>query len=279
MRVCSNSTGGLDYELFRLDGSRVGFRGPRPSLSGDYVACLGGMDTFGRFIERPFPTLLASQLNCPVINLGAVNAGLDLYLNDPEVLDTATRATLRVVQVLGAQNMSNRFYQVHPRRNDRFLCASDRLQALFPDVDFTEFHFNRHMLSSLATVSEDRYRVVVEELQIAWIARMKTLLTMLQGPTILLWFADHPVPGELYKDLGDQALYVTRTMLRAIRPRVEHIVEMTASAAALADGTKGMVFPATEIQAAQQTLGPRAHFEVSSALLPAMEAILPRDAA
>ncbi len=36
---------------------------------------------------------------------------------------------------MGAQNLSNRFYAVHPRRNDRFLRASTLMKTIFREVD------------------------------------------------------------------------------------------------------------------------------------------------
>jgi hypothetical protein len=60
----------------------------------------------------------------------------------------------------GAQNLSNRLYTVHPRRNDRFLRASGILRTIYRDVDFTEFHFTRHMLDHLRCLSEDRFDIV-----------------------------------------------------------------------------------------------------------------------
>ena len=77
---------------------------------------------------------------------------------------------MTVVQVMGAQNLTNRFYTVHPRRNDRFLRAAPDLQALYPEVDFTEFHFTRHLLRTLRWSSADRFEVVAEELRAVWVA-------------------------------------------------------------------------------------------------------------
>jgi hypothetical protein len=53
-------------------------------------------------------------------NLGLVNAGIDVFINEPMIQDFCAGAVVTVIQVLGAANMSNRFYAVHPRRNDRF---------------------------------------------------------------------------------------------------------------------------------------------------------------
>jgi predicted Zn-dependent protease len=67
-----------------------------------------------------------------------MNAGLDAFLHAPQVLALAGAARVTVVQAMGAQALSNRYYRVHPRRNDRFLGPSPALSALFREVDFTE---------------------------------------------------------------------------------------------------------------------------------------------
>jgi hypothetical protein len=69
-------------------------------------------------------------------------------LNDPAIAE-ARAATAIVLQIQGAQTLSNRLYTVHPRRNDRFVRASGILRTIYRDVDFTEFHFTRHMLDHL----------------------------------------------------------------------------------------------------------------------------------
>ena len=271
--------GGLDYYPCHYGESRTAFRGPKRRLKSDYVAFLGGTETYGRFVPAPFPALLEQGLGLECANFGAVNAGLDLYLNDPVVLDLATRARLRVMQITGAQNMSNRYYQVHPRRNDRFLRASERLTQLFPEVDFTEFHFTRHMLGHLAEVSRPLYDQVVSELRSAWVARMKHVLTVLRGPTVLLWFADQPPPEDDDTMLDNDPLFVTRAMLDALRPRVAGLVEYCPSDVIARDGTQGMVFDEYDLCAAERAPGPRAHAEAAEALMPAIGPLLRRDAA
>ncbi|MBT54926.1 MAG: hypothetical protein CMF72_16205 [Mameliella sp.] len=242
------------------------FRGPRRRLDGSYVAFLGGTETYGRFVEQPFPELLETRIKLACANFGVVNAGVDIYLNDPSVMDLISGAEAKVVQIMGAQNLSNRFYSVHPRRNDRFLRASDRLMTLYPEIDFTEFHFVRHMLGRLAEASSDRYAEVLTELRTAWTARMKHLLTQLRGDIVLLWFADHPVPVETPATLEGDPLFVNRDMIETLRPRVSHVIEVVASDAARIEGTRGMVFSDFEACAAEELMGPLAHQEVSQAL-------------
>lgn len=242
-------------------------------MHGRYVAFIGSTETYGRFIEKPFPELLEKRLGVECVNFGVVNVGLDLYMNEPPILNIAQNAAVKVVQVIGAQNMSNRYYSVHPRRNDRFLRAGDRLEMLYPEVDFTDFHFNRHLLSTLRDISEDRFMLVVEELKQAWVARMKQLLTQLRGRVVLLWFAAEDPPQKGTASISDPA-FVDRDMLDAIRPRVAHLLKVRRSEDARMEGTQGMIFSDYDICAAEETLGLRAHEEVANALEPVLQKVL-----
>lgn len=287
MTFDTTGQGGLDYFPCRYGRSRLLFRGPRQRLDGDYALFLGGTYTYGRFVERPFPTLVEAGTGIRCLNFGWQNAGVDAFVNDITVMEIAAKARVTVVQVMGAQNMSNRFYSVHPRRNDRFLNASGVMKQLFRDVDFTEFSFNRHMLSVVRTLSADRYVMIREELKAAWLARMQHLLQAIGGRIILLWFADHAPDAddaahgvgkrgkarqgdERGDELGGDPLFVDRAMIEALRPRVTEVVEVVASRAALEQGTQGMVFSPLEAPAAAGMLGPMAHQEAAAALQPAL---------
>lgn len=278
MSVHGGGVGALEYYPCRYGNSRVLFRGPRKPLDTDYVAFLGSTETYGRFIETPFPQLIEAQLKMPCVNFGVVNAGVDLYLNDPSVMDMVVQASAKVVQVMGAQNMSNRYYSVHPRRNDRFLRASERLEELYPEVDFTEFHFVRHMLGRLMEVSAERFAIVTEELRQAWTARMKSMLTQIRGRVVLLWFAHHAVPEEELLDLEHDPLFVTRDMVETLRPRVDAVVEVVASDSARLEGTLGMVFSDFESCAAAELQGPTAHGEAADALAAVLRPLIWREA-
>ncbi|CUH78965.1 DUF6473 family protein [Tropicibacter naphthalenivorans] len=266
MSVHGGGHGALEYYPCRYGGSRILFRGPRRQLDQKYIAFLGSTETYGRFIERPYPGLVEKRLSMACVNFGVVNAGVDLYLNDPSVLSLVVGAEAKVVQLMGAQNMSNRYYSVHPRRNDRFLKASERLENLYPEVDFTEFHFVRHMLGQLHDISAERFSEVVTELRQAWVARMKNILTQIRGKVVLLWFADHPVPIEGSIPTASDPLFVTRDMVETLRPRVTATVEVVPSEAALSAGTSGMVYSDFEACAAAEVMGPLAHLEVARAL-------------
>jgi hypothetical protein len=235
-----------------------------------FLAFIGGTETYGKFIRAPFPALIESDVGINCVNFGVLNAGVDVFLHEPAILHGANASLLTVLQVVGAQNTSNRFYSVHPRRNDRFVKASPKLAAIYPEVDFSEFHFTRHLLVELSRICEDRFTILRKELEIAWLARMRLLLRRIRGRVVLAWFADH-APEEdpnLSPSLSESSepLFVTRDMLDSLRANVAGFVEITASEGALTKGTDGMVFDEMEETKAAQMMGPAAHGEAAKRL-------------
>jgi hypothetical protein len=236
---------------------------------------IGGTETYGKFIAEPFPDLAARALGQNTINLGCVNAGLDAITGDRSVLDLAARARVTVIQAIGALNQSNRFYTVHPRRNDRFLAALPPLQQLFPDLDFTEFAFTRHLLSALRARSPERFGVVASALRSDWVKRMRSLLVRAGSPTVLLWLS-HRTPSQDAADLSDtDPLLVDGTMIDQVRAAADHYVEVVPTAAACGHGGLGMVCSPMEVPAAAALSGIEAHGMVRDALVPILGRYLP----
>lgn len=267
--------GALDYAPCRYGASRVVFRGPAKSLDVPYVAVLGGTETYGKFVSDPFPALVEAETGVQVVNLGAVNAGLDVYLNDPDILNIARRADAVVLQIVGAQNLTNRYYKVHRRRNDRFLGANPALRSLFPEVDFTEFSFTRHMLQTLSKISAERFAAVVEELRQTWLARMQQLVTEMGPNLVLLWFSPHRPPrAERPTDLSREPLLITAEMVQRLKADVRAVVEVVSSAAALAEAGKDLSYTPLEEPMTRGVPGLTAHREVAARLTPVLRQIL-----
>lgn len=267
------SPGGLDYLPCLYGHSKVLFRGPRRNLDVPYVACLGGTTTYGKYIATPFPDLVEADLGLTCANLGALNAGIDLVVADPHLQAISANACVTVLQVTSPRNMSNRYYRVHPRRNDRFVEASALLRAIYREVDFAEFNFTNHMLQRLHHISPERFQTVVDELQAAWSARMALLLDQISGNTVLLWVAAHK-PPETALDIDAEPAFVTRRMIDELRSLVTEYVEVTASIEARAAGTEGMVFAPMEKAAAATMMGPLLHREVADALVPVLNDLI-----
>ncbi len=266
--------GGLDYFPCRYGASKRVFRGPKRDLDAPFVALFGGTETYGKFIERPFPDLLEDEIDTTCVNFGSPNAGIDALNYDPVLEDIAKNALLTVLQVSSPRNMSNRLYKVHPRRNDRFLQASIRLRSLYREVDFSEFNFTKHMMLRLHQVCPRRFGDVVRELQKAWLSRMCDVLTKIKGPTVLLWLADH-LPGQSEKDFGSDPWFVTPEMLTDLQEYANAYVEVVASDEALQAGTEGMFYSELEAPSARHMMGPLAHFEATAALAPVLRSLMP----
>lgn len=270
----------LSYDPCRYGLSRIFFRGPKRDLNQPYLAFLGGTETFGKFIDQPFPALIEKQMRRPCVNFGCVNGGVDAFVNDPTVMQACHEADMTVVQMMGANNLSNRFYAVHPRRNDRFLRASTVLQAIYNEVDFSEFTFTKHMLDTLHRVSPERFDTVVAELREAWTARMTSMLEEIGGRSVLLWFSSDPLTDEPWFErdnpIGVDPLFITQSMVDALRPHVLDVVVVNPSLAAIGEGTDGMVYPPMQARAAQDMLSVMAHQEAADALAPRLEDCLKR---
>lgn len=257
----------LDYLSCRYGTSKVLFRGPRRRLDAPYIAVIGGTETYGKFIKQPYPALLEERLGSTFVNLGCVNAGLDVMVNDPTISEICAGAKLTVIQITSAQNMSNRFYSVHPRRNDRFLRASNLLKIIYREVDFTDINFTRHMLKVLWEASPDKFAMVEAELREAWLGRMKGLISRLEGRVVLLWLADH-APDDAPKYAPDAAdpLFIDADMIEELRPQVAGLAQVVVSRQEIADGQADLLYDEMEAPAARASLGVVAQRRAADAL-------------
>ncbi len=261
--------GALDYFPCRYGASKALFRGPARDLTVPYVAVLGGSASFGKYVAEPYPALLEQVLQCPVANLAAQNAGPDLYLSDPAALEIAAGAAVAVVQITGAEGLSNPLYTVHARRNDRFLAASPALRALYPQVDFTEIHFTRHLVTVLRRADPQRFATVLQVLQDTWVTRMRSLLARLPASRVLVWLSDAPPTDRATGPApGFGPWLVDRGMLAALQGPMTRLVELVASPAALTEGAAGMHYPPTEAQQARALPGAAVHAEAAARLAP-----------
>jgi hypothetical protein len=221
-------------------------------LEGRHIAFVGGTATFGRSVAEPFPALVEALLAEPCVNLGQINASAEVALHDPAIGWICQQARAVVLEVTGAANLSNRLYTVHPRRNDRFVKAASTLRAIYPEVDFSEICFTRHLLLQLMTANPDRFAIVQEELRMAWTARMRRLLDQLGPRVLLLWIEP---PETEAGPLGHDPLFVTREMVDGLRSQVLDVVSV----------------PAVQ---AGDPLGERRHAAAAAALVPPLREVL-----
>jgi hypothetical protein len=241
---------------------RARSRWPKPDSEPPYLVVLGGSATLGKSVAQPFPALVAAATGLQVLNLGTLNGGPDAYLSDPGVLNLISRAEAAVVQLTGAETLSNPYYSVHSRRNDRFLAARADLRALYPEVDVTEIHFARHLLHVLASTDAQRFARVVEALKTTWIARMQSLLEHLPPRRHLLWLSDAP-PPESARSFGPEPLFIDKDMLETLRPHSGEVIVAVPSATARSrDAAENPLAEDSGLP------GPAAHREVAEVLAP-----------
>lgn len=253
-----------DIRPCRLAGSKLSFRGPARLPEAGSLACLGGTETYGRFLARPFPELLEARLGRSCVNMGVAHAGLDTFLNDRAALSIAGRADLVILQLPPAHALSNRFYRVHPRRNDRFLCATPVLEALYPELDFTEFAFVGALMARLRAACPERFGQVRDEVQTVWTRRMQLTLRGLRAPVLLLWLRRRAPSRQV------EPAFVARRMVDALAPLSRGVVEVDVAPAGERGAFDGMFFEPLEASAAYSLPGPRAHEAVAAALAAAI---------
>ncbi|MCU0800818.1 MAG: DUF6473 family protein [Rhodobacteraceae bacterium] len=228
MAFLTAGAGAPDYAPCQYGASKLVFRGPPCDLTGRYVAVIGGTETFGKYVTAPYPDHLAASLGMPVVNLGVANAGPELLATEAEVMRIAAAAQAVVVQVVGAHNQSNPFYTVHPRRNDRLLGVTPAMRGLYPDVDFTAFHFTRHLLQTLHGVSQGRFAAIVAALQACWVERMTAFLAALGPRTVLLWTGTQAPLDDATEQIGPRyPAFVDKAMMRKVTGLVARHLELS----------------------------------------------------
>lgn len=248
MTYVRHSAPALNYSACHYPGLEMAFRGPKRSLSDPYITFLGGTAFYGRYVTQAIPDRVEAAIGLGCVNLGLMNGGVGV-MGCEAMLALANGGAATVVEVVGAHNLTNQFYRVHPRRNDRLVAPTRLFRQVFPELDLCDVHFTRHLLSMMKRDAPNRYDTVVEELRSAWVEHMARLLEGLKGPSILLWIVPAPVPGA-EPGLDQDPLLVDRASIQAVSGLVDRVVEVRETPAILAQGRLGMQVPETDSQIA-----------------------------
>jgi hypothetical protein len=241
-------------------------------LDRPYLAFLGGTQTFGKFIEQPYPLKVEHLMGFQSVNFGQDNAGPDVFSKEGLVQEASQNAYATVLEAPGAANMTNLLYAVHPRRNDRFLRASGQLRRLYPDVDFTKFNFTQHMLQHLHLTDAVQFAAVTRVLQRTWLRKMRHLLARLGSNVILLRIESL----EERQDWGNSIAptLVTERMFEALAPSAAALVCVAGVPEPAGCPPEGMSFDLMEEDAARAVSGPQTHTAIAGALLPILDRVM-----
>ncbi len=226
------------------------------------MACVGGDETFGRFLEQPYPALLEQRLGCDCVNFGSVFCGVEALSTDRGLRDLVARAHLCILKAPDIPGQTNRFYRVHPRRNDRFVEPTKDLLSLYPDMDFTNVHFVGHLLKLLQAKNDARFETVRQELRAGWVRRCSTLLREIDVPVVLLWLR-----VRRHHDQAHELVPVDAASVAELQPFCASVVEMPVSVSGESDHLEDLLFGTLQQPMAEHMLGPSAHRAIANQLL------------
>jgi LPS sulfotransferase NodH len=218
--------GGFDYQLHSLPelGERE-FRGPPVATNKPYLAFIGAAQTFGRFVQHPFPTLLAERLELPALNLGVGGAG-PRHFDKPRYLKLLNGAEAVVVQVMSGRSASSSLFDNS---------ATGRLFGSTP-LAGAPVRAEEFLQRAAQTLSPQDFARVIEEMRADYVASFIALLEKITSPRILLWLSKRaPDYSEDYANapqgvFGDFPQLVNARMIAEIAARCDAYVECVSSA-------------------------------------------------
>jgi hypothetical protein len=212
----------VDYQMYCDKETGLWLRGPQPKQLKDdqYIACLGGAQTFGCFCNKPFAELVQEALSIQVINYGVGGAGPSFFLQQEKILRSLNKAACTILQVMSGRSESNSVFDTGglsyiTRRSDgRRLGA----RAAYQNLLWRKMIFGR----------KDLKRIIAETRE-NWIMNYKSLIEKIKSPVVLFWFSiREPDYKERYLHvstlLGRFPHLVNRTMLEAIKNEAEDYV-------------------------------------------------------
>jgi hypothetical protein len=218
-----------DYHIFSLGPDVIDrqtqkellLRGPKlkSCKPGDYFVCLGAAQTFGRFCEKPFPTLLQERLQLEVLNIGRGGAGPSFFSKEnDQLLKYINNAPFAIIQIMSGRSESNSLYEskglgYYYRRSDGI--------GISCDMAFQEL-FKTHDINFV--------KEIVAETRTNWIQSYIELLDNIQVPKVLFWFSErYPRYQERYENLGTMygqfPQLVNQDMVDQIRRHADDYVE------------------------------------------------------
>lgn len=192
---------------------------------GGFVCGIGAAQTFGRFVEQPFLTLLGERLGVETLNLGAAGVGPSFYATRPNVISVMNRAAVVIVQVMSGRSVSNSYFEntnagsLRPREAPKTEKPKHALNAW--EIAFKE-------------KGQDFMRGLVEENRQNYIREMAQLMNWIRPPKILFWFSRRPLEykerfGSAGTMLGEFPQLINRAVMDELRPHAQFYAQCVSS--------------------------------------------------
>ena len=135
--------------------------------------------------------MLEREMSTLIHNLGAQHSGAVLYTEDDAIHEIIENAQVVFMKAPSVVNQSNPFYRVCPRRNDRFVTALGPLYDLFPEADFVECHFAKHLITKLITIDAALADIVFCTLQDEWLRDLTIMRALWRARTVVHWYKNY----------------------------------------------------------------------------------------
>jgi hypothetical protein len=275
----------VDYQYANLPGTDANVqslvRGPVPTdLSADFIACIGGAHTLGRFVQSPYPALLQKQMGIPVLNLGHGGGKPEFYLQSKGFIEVINKAKCVVIQVMSARGSPNRFLKPTSHAHNMMKLAegivSDK-NPLFVDAAYRKLLQQREPQAVREAINETRAH---------WLAEMGDLLDRISIQKVLFWFSVRtPAYVEGFDSahtlLGDYPHLVNEAMIDALKFKVHEYVECVTEEGlpnALRDRNSGALVAVLPWQSDpghnHYYPSPEMHAAACDALMPAVRKVL-----
>jgi hypothetical protein len=168
----------FDYDLWRVPGIDRELRGPPIDPERPFIAFVGAAQTFGRFCQQPFPTLVGQALRIQSLNLGVGGAGPRLF-DKPPFIDWMNRASLVVFQVMAARSEGNSLFD----NTATGTLVGVRLS------DGKEMRFEEFLADLKAEGDTETIKRAIRESRENYVKRYIGLLRKVAKPKILLWLS------------------------------------------------------------------------------------------
>ncbi len=219
----------VDYQMYCLDpeiidrqtNTQLLFRGPKPQKleEGNYFVSIGAAQTFGRFCEEPYPTLLQKRLGIQTLNLGRGGAGPSFFSKDNDkLLKYINNARFAIIQILSGRSESNSLF------NSKGLGFYTRVS------DGTPIGCDDAFRELLKHHDKNYIKTIIAETRNNWVDNYRKFLEEITPPKILFWFSTRkPHYKEKYKDIdtlfGEFPQLVNAHMISQIRKFGDEYVE------------------------------------------------------
>ena len=77
------------------------------------ISFIGAAQTFGHFVNTPFPTLVSEAFSANPFNAGVSGAGPDLFTLNERLIDDINQTKLCVIQVMSGRSIHNRYFRTN----------------------------------------------------------------------------------------------------------------------------------------------------------------------